>query len=136
MLARAVWQVALGHPWGSSTVSNASVVGWTIFLWLIYFRLITIKLVTEVFPDELRVSMRGLWRSARIRVDRIRSLRTVTFDPRDWGGYGMRSTTRGRAYIARGKQGVELQMSGGAIVLIGSQRPAELERAIRRASGQ
>jgi len=131
LLVRAILQIGFGHAWGSPPLSNASLIGWTIFLWLIYFRLITIKLVTELYPSELRVSMRGLLRSAKIRVDRIESVRVVTFDPKEWGGYGMRSTARGRAYIARGSRGVELTMKGGTIVLIGSQRAEELARAIR-----
>jgi hypothetical protein len=54
----------------------------------------------------------------------------VSFDPvRDWGGYGVRVTRRGRAYLAGGNQGVELE-TGRGLVLIGSRRPAELARAI------
>ena len=134
MLLLAVWQVGLGHPWGKQPMSNTGIVGWTIFLWLIYFRLITIKLVTEVRPRELSVAMRGLWRSYRISLDAAQSVRAVTFDPvGDWGGYGVRSTTRGKAYIARGNQGVELELKKGGVVLLGSQRPDELARALESA---
>ena len=48
MLGLLIWQVILGHPWGEHPMSNANVIGWTVFLWLIYFRLITVRLVTEV----------------------------------------------------------------------------------------
>jgi len=127
------WQVWLGHPWGKQPMSNASVIGWTIFLWLIYFRLMRVKLVTELRPGELRVAMRGLWRSTRISLAGVKSVRSVTFDAaRDWGGYGMRSTKRGRAYIAGGDQGVEIEMAGGAVVLVGSQRSKELAGGISR----
>jgi hypothetical protein len=55
----------------------------------------------------------------------------VTFDPvRDWGGYGFRHTKKGPAYLADGGEGVELQMTSGASVLIGSHRAAELVAAI------
>lgn len=133
LLVRAVLQIAFGYKWGFAPMTNASLVGWTLFLWLVYLRLITVKLVTEVFRGEIRVSMRGLWRSARIPMDRIEAARAVTFDPRDWGGYGMRSNARGRAYIAHGNRAVELAMAGGSIVLLGSQREEELKQAIRQA---
>ena len=131
MLLLAIWQVGLGHPWGKQPMSNAGIVGWTIFLWLIYFRLITIKLVTDVQPNELSVTMRGLWRSYRVPMDAVQSVRAVTFDPvRDWGGYGVRSTSRGKAYIARGNQAVELELKKGGVVLVSSNRPAELAQAL------
>src|SRR5579872_2204889 len=124
-----IWQVVLGHPWGKQPMSNASLIGWTIFLWIIYIRLMTIKLVTEVFPGEVRVAMRGLWRSARISLSSVKSVKAVTFDPvADWGGYGIRQTKRGRAYIAGGNQGVELEMADGTVVLIGSHRASDLAR--------
>ena len=112
-------------------MSNASVIGWAIFLWLVYFRLMTIKLVTELFPGELRVAMRGLWRSATILISKVRSAKIVRFNPAaDWGGYGIRRTSRGTAYIASGDQGVELQMVDGSVVLVGSANPGALVNAI------
>ena len=112
-------------------MSNASVIGWSMFLWIVYFRLITVKLVTTVRPGELRVAMRGLWRSIRIPLNNVKSADAVTFDVvRDWGGYGIRSTNRGTAYIAGGDQGVELQLVNGGKLLIGSRRSAELAERI------
>ena len=62
LLLLVIWQAVLGHPWGKRPMSNASLIGWTIFLWLVYLRLVRIRLVTELRPSELQVSMRGLWR--------------------------------------------------------------------------
>jgi hypothetical protein len=133
MTLLAIWQVGLGHRWGKQPMSNASVMGWGIFLWIVYLRLITVKLITELRPGELRVRMRGLWRSYRIPLNKVKSADSVTFDVvRDWGGYGIRSTRRGTAYLAGGGQGVELEMMSGGVVLIGSRRSGELARGIRK----
>ena len=127
----AIWQVGLGHPWGKHPMSNASIIGWTIFLWLIYLRLMTVKLVTDVGPGEISVRMRGLWRSYSIALSAVKSARAVSFDPaRDWGGYGARSSDRGRAFIAAGGRGVELELVKGGVAVVGSQRPDDLARAI------
>lgn len=127
----AIWQIGLGHSWGKQPMSNASIVGWTIFLWLIYLRLITVKLVTEVRPGEISVRMRGLWRSYSVALSAVKSARAVTFDPaHDWGGYGVRSSDRGRAFLAAGPRGVELELTKGGVVVVGSQRPDELARRI------
>jgi hypothetical protein len=131
MTLLSIWQVGVGHHWGSESMSNSSVIGWSIFLWIVYLRLITVKLVTEVRPGELRILMRGLWRSYRIPLSRVKSAAAVTFDAaRDWGGYGIRSTSRGTAYLADGSEGVELEMASGGVLVIGSHRSAELARAI------
>lgn len=128
-----VWQVILGHPWGKQPMSNRSVIGWAIFLWLVYARLVTVRLVTEVRPGELAVAMRGLWRERRIPLGEIQSVKAVTYDPeRDYGGYGIRTTKRGKAYIAGGNRGVRLELAKGGTVLIGSERSEELASAINR----
>jgi hypothetical protein len=137
MLLLAIWQVGLGHTWGKMPMSNPAVIGWTVFLWIIYLRLITVKLVTEVRQGEVRVAMRGLSRSHRIALDGVRSTTVIKFDPvRDWGGYGIRSTKRGRAYIASGTEGVQLNLADAGVVVIGSERPGELERAIGERIGR
>lgn len=127
-----IWQVILGHPWGKQPLSNNSVIGWTIFLWLVYLRLVTVRLVTEVRESELAVAMRGLWRARRIPLGEIKSAKTVSYDPeRDYGGYGIRTTRSGTAYIAGGNGGVRLDLAKGGTVLIGSERPEELLSAIK-----
>ena len=131
MIGLLIWQVVLGHPCGKQPMSNANVVGWTIFLWLIYFRLITVRLVVEVRDDELLVGLRGLWKARRVPLGDIQSVELVTFDAqRDYGGYGIRSGRKGTAYIADGKRGVRLKLANGATLIVGSQRPEELARIL------
>lgn len=133
MLLILVWQVLLGHPWGTKPVSNASVIGWTVFLWLVYLRLVTVRLFTHVGAGELVVGMHGLWRERRIPMNEIKTAKVVTYDAaRDYGGYGIRTTRRGKAYIAGGDRGVRLELIKGGAILIGSERPEELLAAIHR----
>lgn len=131
MLLLLIWQVVLGHPWGKQPMSNGSIEFWTVFLWLFYIRLLTIRLVTQVADGELIVRMKGLWRKRRIPIAKIRSIELITFDPfRDYGGFGIRSTRAGKAYIAQGNQGVRITLDDGRVVVVGSQKSAELKAAI------
>ena len=131
MLGLLIWQVILGHTWGKHPMSNGDVIGWTVFLWLIYLRLITVRLVTEVRKGELIVRMRGLWRLRRVPLDRIQSVEMITHDiARDYGGYGIRSTRDGKAYVAAGGRGVRLTLPAGEKLVVGSQRPDELATAL------
>lgn len=132
MLLLLIWQVLLGHRWGKEPMSNGDVIGWTAFLCLIYLRLITVRLVTEVRKGELVIALRGLWRSRHVALDRIRSVDTITYHGvRDYGGYGIRSTREGKAYIAGGSRGVRVTLDGGQKLVVGSERPDELAAALR-----
>lgn len=127
MLLLLIWQVVLGHHWGKSSMSNGNVIGWTIFLWLVYLRLITIHLVTEVRNGELSIVLRGLWRSRHIPLDRIQLVEIIDHDPvREFGGYSIRTTRAGTAYLAGGRGAVRLTMSSGGKVVVGSNRAEEL----------
>jgi len=128
----AIWQLGLGHSWGRQPMSNASIIGWSIFLWLVYLRLITVRLVTEVNTQEVSIAMRGFWRSRRIPIPSIQSAEVVQFDAaRDFGGYGIRSTREVTAYVAGGNEGVRLELSSGLPVIIGSRRAKELREVLR-----
>jgi hypothetical protein len=132
MLILIVWQVVLRHTWGTHPMSNAGVVTWTVILWLLYFYLIRVRLVTTVSTGEMVISLRGLWRGRRISLAEIKSVNVVTYNPtRDYGGYGIRTTRGGKAYIARGNEAVRLELASGAAVLLGSHRPKDLAAAIR-----
>jgi hypothetical protein len=131
LLGLLIWQVILGHSWGKHPMSNGDVIGWTVFLWLIYFRLITVRLVTEVRKGALIVRLRGLWRLRRIPLDRIKKVETISHDvARDYGGYGIRSTRDGKAYVAGGSRGVRVTLTAGEKLVIGSERPDELAAAL------
>ena len=131
MLGLLLWQVVLGHPWGKHPISNANVIGWTIFLWAIFLRLITVRLVTEARDGMLVISLRGFWRSRRIALNEIRSAEVIRYDPgRDYGGYGIRTGPFGKTYIAGGTRGVRLKLANGATVIVGSDQPDRLAAAL------
>jgi hypothetical protein len=114
-------------------MSNANIVSWSVFLWIIYLRLVTVKLVTEVGPGQVRIALRGLWRISVIHLTKVRLVDVVQFDPRDWGGLGLRSSKAGRAYIVGGNCGVQLTFADGKKAVIESQTPNKLASAIREA---
>jgi len=140
MLGLLVWQVVLGHPWGKQPMSNGNVIGWTIFVWAVYFRLLTVQLVTEIRDAELVVRFRGLWRAKHVLLADIKSVEPIAFNPlKDFGGYGIRSTRQGKAYIANGNQGVQLKLADGSTLVVGSRKPQDLagilNNSLKRASG-
>ena len=125
-------QVIWHKPWTRVPTSDGGLIFLSLLLIFVYLRLATVKLVTELRNRELAVGLRGLWKRRRIPLDEIRSAEVVTYDAvADFGGYGIRSGSRGSAYIARGNRAVELVVSDAKKVLIGSQIPADLARKIQ-----
>lgn len=101
--------------------------------------LLSQRLVTVVNSHELQVRY-WILRTRRINLADIAEARVETFEPiREFGGWGikwsLRDSTTG--YTMTGNRGVRLVTARGEKLLIGSQRPDELLRAIEagRATG-
>lgn len=95
-----------------------------------------LRMTTEVTPTDLRVWFGWIPTYRRIvAVGDIQSLEVVRYRPiRDCGGWGVRVGRDGeRVLNARGDRGVRLQLTDGSRLLIGSQRPDDLARAIEAA---
>ncbi len=88
------------------------------------------KLETTVYPDRIEIRMAPF--SHRVfRPSEIAGAAARTYRPlREFGGWGIRGWGANRAYNVSGDQGVQLVLTNGNRILIGTQRPDELERAI------
>jgi hypothetical protein len=128
-----VRQIVFDRPWGNKPLSNGGLIFLTVLLVAVYFRLITVRLVTDVRSSELSVGLRGLWRPRRVPLTAIRFAAAVSYNAAtEYGGYGIRSGPRGRAYIANGDRAVQLELQDGSKLLIGSQHPNELAQTIKQ----
>lgn len=95
-----------------------------------------LRLVTEVRDDELYVRLEPLQRSPRhIASDEIEEVHVETYSATTYGGWhwGLRRTLGGNTvYRLRGDRGVELVLTDGERVFVGSERPEDLAEAIQR----
>jgi hypothetical protein len=128
-LYRQVW---LKRPFISGALLwPAFVVALVVAVWFL-----RLKLVTEIRDGGLFICFVWLWPERTIPWDQIRSVETRTYRPiRDFGGWGVRWAARGIVYHARGNRGARLVLASGERVLIGSQRPDDLARAIAARTG-
>jgi len=91
-----------------------------------------LRLITEVRDDGVHLHFFLLWKKRVILFHEIRSAQARTYRPlMEYGGWGIRWGLSGQAYNVSGNQGVQLELAGGKRLLIGSQRPEELESAIQ-----
>ena len=61
----------------------------------------------------------------------IESAEVKQYKPlRDYGGWGMRISTNGRAYNIKGNIGIQIQLISGKSLLIGTQKGREVEHVL------
>ncbi len=126
-----IQQIALGKPWGNNPGPD-----WMMWLFWVLFGIglpvffHILRLTVEVTPEHIFVGYRPLTKRI-IRLSDVTRVEARTYKAiREYGGYGLRGTSRNMAYNVSGNQGVELTLSDGRRVMIGSQRAAELALAI------
>ena len=131
-------QVVRGKAWGNHPAPNwMMVILWLTFgIGLPFFFLYT-KLSVTVTNRAVKIGFRPLT-NRRIPLSDIVISEARTYSPlREYGGWGIRQTFGGkRAYNVSGNQGVELTLSDGRSVLIGSQEPEQLAHAIGSARSE
>ena len=128
-----IQQVFLDKPFGNNPASDSLLIGSAVVFGLGFPLLFLVaKLTTEVREDGLYLRFVPFHRSFRkIAWEDLARYEVRTYRPlRDYGGWGIRYGSQGKAYNVRGNRGVQLHLSNGKRLLIGSQRPEELAEAL------
>ena len=92
--------------------------------------LLSLKMITEVKNDAIHIRFSPLIRKV-IPFSEIATGAARQYSPiKEYGGWGVRYGTKGMAYNVSGDQGVQLELTNGKRLLIGSQRSEELAKTI------
>jgi preprotein translocase subunit SecG len=103
-------------------------------LGLVSALILAASLETTVDREAITVAFHFLWPKRRIPISEVRTAEATKYSPLlDYGGYGVRLGLRGWAFNVSGDEGVVVERNDGSRLMIGSQRPKELEAAIARA---
>lgn len=96
-----------------------------------------LRQVTEVRDDGVYVRLGPIQRSfRRISSEEIATVQVTTYEPATYDGWhwGLHTSSSGNTvYRLRGDQGVELNLTNGKQVFIGSAEPSELKDALDEA---
>jgi hypothetical protein len=136
LVAGFVYQVFLGVDMGNHTLSDIQlglvVLAVGVGLPFFFYRM---RLITKVLPGEVRVRFSPFHlKPVRIPLHLVRDYERLVYNPiGDYGGWGIRWSSKGKAYNMSGNEGVMLYFYNRKPVLIGSQRATELFEAIRQA---
>jgi hypothetical protein len=140
-------QVVLGQPVGKTPIPD-----WLAWIFAMVFGLgfpalgYAMRLITEVRPGTLVVRL-SPFRTLRIPLEYLQDAQVREYSAaREYGGYGVRRgwlglnigtrSRNGWAYTARGRRGVQLVLVNGLRIMVGSQQPEDLLRALRQAGGE
>lgn len=127
-----VQQLILGHPVGDEPLPDWAVwIVWALIGVGLPALILSMRLVTEVTSEQVTVSFRP-FHSRVIPLTDITQATARTYSPvKEYGGWGIKGwSKRNVAYNMNGDRGVQLVLTGDRRVLIGSDRPEELARAI------
>ncbi|MFN2202162.1 MAG: DUF6141 family protein [Caldilineaceae bacterium] len=128
-------QIVLGKPWGNNPAPDwMMVLLWLAFgigLPLLFF---LFELVVTVNASAVEIRFSPVVRRT-IPLTEIAKVEARTYAPlKEYGGWGIRVGLSGkRAYNISGNEGVELTLTDGRKVLIGSKRSKELAQIIASA---
>lgn len=131
-------QLILDKPFGDNPMSNTGLVVTFILVFLLYcfvfYLLQFARLITQI--DSNGINYRFVpfhFKFYQIKKEEIDSFKLVTYRPiRDYGGWGIRYGKNGKAYNVTGNQGLIIQLHKGKTILLGTQRPEALNRAMTR----
>ncbi|MBN1477384.1 hypothetical protein JXA47_11575 [Candidatus Sumerlaeota bacterium] len=92
-----------------------------------------LRMTTEVRRTGLYLGFLPFRRLKQIPLEGMTEHRAVEYRPvRDYGGWGIKGTRSKRAFNVKGNRGVRIDFEDGRHILIGSQEPERLDRAIEK----
>jgi hypothetical protein len=137
-----LWLILLG-PWGSmvfvlfmdtpKTLVGQSVIGLVaISLPILFWQM---RLITQITAEGIYVRFIPFhFKSKFYSWDAIESAQVRTYDPlSEYGGWGIKYgfNGQGKVYNIAGNQGLQLLFKTGEKILIGTQKPTEIQAAVR-----
>jgi hypothetical protein len=126
-------QIILGQPFGDKPMSDSGLIVTYSLVLVVLGGLIALFLFAELTTqiDREGVHYRFFpfhFKFHLIPREMIEKAEVVTYKPlRDYGGWGIRFGSKGKAYNVRGDKGLQLSLQNGRQILFGTQNERELE---------
>jgi len=97
----------------------------SVFL-LLYF----LRLKTKIDQQGIHIRFIPFVWNKLITWDQVEKVYGRTYTLMDFGGWGYRFSSQGIAYNTKGKYGLQLILKNGKRIMIGTQKPKEIERVL------
>lgn len=138
-------QVVLGKPFGNHPTSNADLELFFILSFIVMMAVVVfvnrMSLVTIIDETGIRFRFSFIMKQKYIAKEEIIRYEVRKYKAlKEYGGWGCRKRSVvafvrqrvGVAYSIKGNMGLQLYLTNGSKILIGTQKPAGVERAMKR----
>lgn len=127
-------QQILKIPFGNNPVSSTTLVLLSFIPIGLMFLMQKTEMITKIYTDGISVRIKPFFLKEKyLSFDEIERMYAGNYKPiRDYGGWGIRWGKNGKAYNMGGNMGFHIIMKTGKKILIGSKRPLEMERIIKK----
>lgn len=130
-------QLVQGKPFGNNPMSNTGLIITALAVTgvaaLSVLLLRVTQLETAITSQTISIRFRPFMRKWKtIAWEEVKKAEVVSFNPiGDYGGWGISSSRKGKAYTTKGNMGLLLTLNQGKPLLIGTQKPNEIKQFIR-----
>jgi hypothetical protein len=106
---------------------------YTLFEAAILLFFVSLRLQTTITKDEIQVLFFPFhWKKRKYPFSTIKKMEVITYSPiGDYGGWGVRFSKNGKAFNVKGNKGLKLYFNNRKPLLIGTQKPEELQKCIQ-----
>jgi amino acid transporter len=106
---------------------------YTLFEAAILLFFVSLRLQTTITKDEIQVLFFPFhWKKRKYPFSIIKKMEVITYSPiGDYGGWGVRLSANGKAFNIKGDKGLKLYFNNRKPLLIGTQKPEELQKCIQ-----
>lgn len=125
-----VRQILFGQPVGTRPVPDVFLIFSTLFLISLFVFVCRLQLETTIDSEKIVMRYRPMIRKT-FYWDEIEKAEVINYG--FVGGYGVRIGTRyGTVYNTKGRYGLSLELYDGRRIVIGSQKPEQIEKILQQ----
>ncbi|MFP4470517.1 MAG: hypothetical protein ACLFPE_07525 [Bacteroidales bacterium] len=135
-LSLAVWgiiqQVILGKPFGNNPAPDLALILFLVVPLLLLGFYFMLTLYTRIDREGIRYRFAPIHRTDRlIKWESVDMVHVRKYKPiAEYGGWGFRKGRSGKALNTKGNWGLQIVFKDGKKLLLGTQKPEELERVL------
>jgi len=130
-------QLLTGVPWGDEPISDVGLTIMTVLIWVILGGIFVILLSAEL---KFEIRDKAIYyrftilspKLKKVKLEDLENWQVRKFGFFEYGGYGVRHKIRKTtAFIVSGRMGLELNLKSGKTIMIGTQKPEEVKKAMQ-----
>jgi len=127
-------QILLGKPFGDNPASNLGLILSTFLPLLIVAFIFALQLRTKIDKNGIVYQFWPVHRKEQIiKWEEVSCAYVRKYSPiLEYGGWGFRHGRKGKALNTSGNMGLQIEFLNGKKLLIGTQKPDELERVLNK----